>query len=64
VILIGDPALSVTVRANLLRLLRKIAGEMAIPRSRVLDVARTVLANDQNLLADLSNDDSYSVDLR
>jgi hypothetical protein len=61
---IGKLALSVTVRVGLLRLARGIAADFGIPRSQVLDLARLVLTDDPELLADLNADDLRSVDSR
>jgi hypothetical protein len=61
---IAKLALTVTVRTGLLWLLRRIADELGVPRSTVLDEARTVLANDEDLAVDLAGDESCSVDLR
>lgn len=61
---IAKPALTVTVRIGLLWLLRRIADEIGVPRSTVLDEAKAVLAGDEDLITDLTSDESYSVDLR
>jgi hypothetical protein len=64
VIPIGKSAHAVTVRTGLLTLLRKIADESGVSRTRVINEMRAVLANDQDLLAALSEDNSHLGDLR
>jgi hypothetical protein len=61
---IADLARTVAVRTALLRFLRRTADKLGVPRSVVLDEARTVLTRDQILAADLTNDQPCSVDLR
>jgi hypothetical protein len=54
---IADAARTVAVRTGLLRFLRRTADELGVCRSTVLDEARTVLARDESLSADLTSDE-------
>jgi hypothetical protein len=61
---IAKPALTVIVRTSVLWLVRRIADECGVPRSMVLNEARTVLGRDEDLAADLTSDESGSGGLR